>query len=174
MSQPIDTLIAFGANLGTPEITLFRAKLLLSSDIFDCITSRLYCTEPHYDKPGAETPESPVPDYINAAIRAKTYCDAHSLMQRLLQVETALGRVRPAPSCSPRTIDLDLLLYGDQIIQPTDTSDLEIPHPRMHLRNFVLIPAMEIAADMIHPVLQRNIADLRDLCTDTSRIVCME
>ena len=171
MTRPADILIALGANLGCPEITFFRAKLLLASDLFNITISSFYRTEPHFDKPDATQPDEAVPDYVNAVMRAQTWCDPNDLMQKLLRVEEALGRIRPAPSCSPRTIDLDLLLYGDAVIQPNEGSDLEIPHPRMHLRNFVLVPAREIAPDMVHPIFKRNIGELCDSCTDTSRIV---
>lgn len=171
MHEPVDILIALGANLGCPEMTFFRAKLMLASDLFNSVMSSLYRTEPHFDKPDAVQPDTDVPDYVNAVLRAQTWCDPHDLMQKLLRVEEALGRIRPALSCSPRTLDLDLLLYGDVVIRPDGGSDLEIPHPRMHLRNFVLVPAREIAPDMVHPIFKRNIGELCDLCTDTSRIV---
>ena len=170
MHAPVDILIALGANLGCPEVTFFRAKLLLASDIFNGVMSSFYRTEPHYDKPGAAS-GSADPDYVNAVMRAQTWCDPVDLLQKLLRVEEALGRIRPAPSCSPRTLDLDLLLYGDKVIKPNDSCDLEIPHPRMHLRNFVLVPAREIAADMVHPVFNKSVGELCDSCTDTGRIV---
>lgn len=158
----IDVLIALGGNIGHVEVTFSRACLMLSSDLFDIQMSKLYQTAPVYDKPGAVQPECAAPTYTNAVFQAKTWWDPHGLMQRLLEVEAALGRVRPAPECSPRTIDLDLLLYGDQIIVPTATSDLQVPHPRMHQRQFVLEPACDIAPDWIHPELGLPLKALLD------------
>jgi 2-amino-4-hydroxy-6-hydroxymethyldihydropteridine diphosphokinase len=94
--------------------------------------------------------------YLNAAIELKTDLDPHQLLHVLQDIETRLGRVRTEPS-GPRTIDLDLLLYGDQVLESTD---LQIPHPRMHERTFVLGPLAEIAGDLMHPRSKRPIRDL--------------
>ncbi len=77
-------------------------------------------------------------------------------MRRLLAIEADLGRVR-AERWGPRTIDLDLLLYGDRVI---DTADLVVPHPRMHERAFVLRPLAEIAPHAVHPTLGATVSDL--------------
>ena len=158
--KPAKVLIGMGGNLGDVPLTFERAKLLLSSDLFDIQLSPLYKTPPVFDKPDAIHQD--VPDYTNAVMMAKTWWEPHDLLQRLLKVEKVLGRQRPAPSCSPRTIDLDLLLYNHEIIQPDDKSDLQIPHPRMHVRSFVLIPACDLAPDWIHPVLNQTLRELKD------------
>lgn len=153
-------LIALGGNLGDVEVTFSRACILLSSDLFDQHLSRIYTTDPVYDKPGAVVPVEPVPSYLNAVLRAKTYLSPNELLHRLLEVEQVLGRVRPAPECSPRTIDLDLLLYEDLILDPVDKCELILPHPRMHHRQFVLEPACDVAPDWIHPVLKRSLREI--------------
>jgi 2-amino-4-hydroxy-6-hydroxymethyldihydropteridine diphosphokinase len=86
-------------------------------------------------------------DYINAVALLDTDLDAHALLAALHAIETAHGRERPYYN-APRTLDLDLLLYGDEII---DTPALTVPHPRMHERAFVLAPLLEIAPETVIP-----------------------
>ena len=86
-------------------------------------------------------------DYINAVAQVETSLDAHSLLAALQAIELQHGRERPYRN-APRTLDLDLLLYGDEIIE---TPDLAVPHPRMHERAFVLAPLLEIAPDALIP-----------------------
>ncbi|MBR4986958.1 MAG: 2-amino-4-hydroxy-6-hydroxymethyldihydropteridine diphosphokinase [Proteobacteria bacterium] len=148
-----EVLIGLGGNLGDVEITFMRAVSLLCSDLVGVRMSRVYRSVARYDKPGAVEPSEPVPDYFNAVLRAGTYWSPEALLARLLEVERVLGRVRPAPECSPRPLDLDLLLYGDVVMRPTMAGGLELPHPRMHLRDFVMVPACEVAPEWVHPVL---------------------
>ncbi|MDN4057690.1 2-amino-4-hydroxy-6-hydroxymethyldihydropteridine diphosphokinase [Massilia sp. YIM B02769] len=86
-------------------------------------------------------------DYINAVAAVDTGLDAHALLAALMHIEQAHGRERPYRN-APRTLDLDLLMYGDAII---DTPTLVVPHPRMHERAFVLAPLLEIAPDIVIP-----------------------
>lgn len=86
-------------------------------------------------------------DYINAVAAVDTGLDAHALLAALMDIEQAHGRERPYRN-APRTLDLDLLLYGDAVI---DTPTLTVPHPRMHERAFVLAPLLEIAPDVAIP-----------------------
>ncbi|MBQ8036240.1 MAG: 2-amino-4-hydroxy-6-hydroxymethyldihydropteridine diphosphokinase [Proteobacteria bacterium] len=165
-----DVLIGLGGNIGDVEITFLRAKSLLGSDLFDTRMSRIYRSAARYDKPGAVVPAEPAPDYFNAVLRGCTYWSPQELLVRLLEVEKALGRVRPAPECSPRAIDLDLLLYGDRVISPDSASDLTVPHPRMHLRDFVLVPACEVAPDWVHPVLGATLSALLPAETSLSLV----
>jgi 2-amino-4-hydroxy-6-hydroxymethyldihydropteridine diphosphokinase len=94
--------------------------------------------------------------YLNAAAALRTTLPAAELLQRLLAIETACGRVR-AERFGPRTLDLDLLLYGDVVL---DSPDLTLPHPRLHERLFVLQPLAEIAPGALHPVHACSVADL--------------
>ena len=162
-TQPAKVLIGMGGNLGDVPATFERARLLLCSDLFESRISAFYKTAPVFDKPDAIIQNEP--DYTNAVMIAKTWWEPHELLEKLLLVEKALGRQRPAPSCSPRPIDLDLLLYDDRIIQSDNPDDLQIPHPRMHTRGFVLIPACDLAPDWLHPVLNRTLRELRDQLT---------
>ncbi len=159
-----EVLIALGGNLGDVPQTFQRARHLLNRVIVNCRMSGMYLSSAVYDKPGAIEPKDPAPDYINAVLRGTTDLSPHELLAYLLDIEQQLGRVRPAPECSPRTIDLDLLLYGDEVIVPQKEGDLALPHPRMHHRAFVLVPACDVAAEWIHPLLKQSIRVLCDCC----------
>ncbi len=157
-----NVLIALGGNEGDVVSTFERACILLSCDIMNLRKSSLYRTAPVCDKPGAIEPAEKAPDYWNAAICGQTFYSPHDLLERLLSIEAHLGRKRPAPECSPRPIDLDLLLYDDMVVCPKCPSELTLPHPRMHTRLFVMDPACDVAADWIHPVLNKTLAMIRD------------
>ena len=96
------------------------------------------------------------PPFLNAAAEIKTTLGSHALLHRTLEIEKSLGRVR-VQKWEPRTIDIDILLFGDQIIS---SQELVVPHPLMHERRFVLGPLAEIAPGAVHPVLQMTIGGL--------------
>jgi 2-amino-4-hydroxy-6-hydroxymethyldihydropteridine diphosphokinase len=157
MIRPVRAFVAFGANLGEPSAAFDLALLGLGKVPRTRVTahSALYRTAPI----GVEGQ----PDYINAVIGLETSLAARLLLEALLGLEHQCGRTRDFPM-APRSMDLDLLLYGDAII---DEHDLQVPHPRMHLRAFALVPLAEIAPGTIIPGRGR-VADLLPMVADQS------
>lgn len=144
MSQEAPTHIAhigLGANLADPEKQVRAAldELAATQGIVLERKSSLYRTAPiGYDNQ---------PDFINAVARVRTTLEPQALLDALLDIERTHGRVREFLN-APRTLDLDVLLYEDRVIN-TDT--LNVPHPRAHLRAFVLLPLLEVSPDVIIP-----------------------
>lgn len=98
------------------------------------------------------------PDFLNGVLKVRAELDALEMLESLLGIETALGRDRSAsPPGGARIIDLDLLLWGDDVIEH---DRLTLPHPRFHSRAFVLVPMVELAPDLVHPVNGRTMRDL--------------
>lgn len=130
--------VALGANLGDAQATVVQAidelSRLPNTRLF--MTSSLYCTAPF---------EASGPDFINAVVALWTRLDAGELLLQLQHLENRMGRERPFKN-APRTLDLDILLYGDSTI---NTARLQIPHPRMWERAFVLVPLSEIAPERV-------------------------
>lgn len=133
--------IALGSNLDNSACTITSAIDAIN-DISGAVViakSSLYCTAP--------IGFTDQPDFVNAVIAVKTTLSPHELLATLLVLESSFGRVRKTRN-GPRTLDLDLLLY-DQI--SLETLELTLPHPRLHLRAFVLVPLAEIAPELKLP-----------------------
>lgn len=106
------------------------------------------------------------PDFINCVVEIETGLGPYELLSSLLDIENKLGRKR-VDAGGPRTIDLDLIFYDAVVIQG---EDLIIPHPRVHLRRFVLEPLQEIAPDFIHPILKVSVSKLLHDLEETKRV----
>ncbi len=106
------------------------------------------------------------PWFLNCVVEAETHFDPFMLLRALREIETKMGSKKLVAK-GPRLIDMDILLYGSETI---DTPDLQVPHPRMHLRRFVLVPLAEIAPSLRHPSWAKTISELAAVTTDRSEV----
>ena len=141
--------LSLGSNIGDREANLRRAvEQLASQDMRVLHTSRIYETEPvdYVDQAW----------FLNQVVEAETALFPMQLLTRVGRVERELGRKRTVRK-GPRTIDIDILFYGAVVVE---TTRLEIPHPRIAERRFVLVPLAELAPDLRHPVTHRTIRQM--------------
>lgn len=146
----IPICLALGANLGDRAANLARGVELLGERVRVDAVSPWLETAPVGGAPGD-------PAYLNGALRGATELSPDDLVRFCLQVEARVGRVRPAPRWSARPLDVDVIFYGDLVV---DSPVATIPHPRMAERRFVLEPLAAVAPDWRHPALGLTVAEL--------------
>ena len=153
--------IGMGSNLGDREARLAEALAALA----ELPGSRLVRASRVYETaPVGGPPQGP---YLNAVAELESDLAPQAVLQALLAIEAAAGRLRNGQRNGPRELDLDLLLYADQVLE---TDELIVPHPRLHLRAFVLEPLVELAADLVHPRLGVTLADLAQRVRDPKAV----
>ena len=155
--------IGLGSNLGDRVGYIQQAhKLLNDTEGVTVInSSSLYETEPW----GLKNQEW----FVNAVLEIETTLSSHILLEECQRIEKQLGRIRhpEAPQWSARTIDIDILLYDNQVIAD---NALQIPHPRLHQRAYALVPLLEIASDLIHPILGRTMEEIHNDLPDPEEV----
>ena len=165
--------LSLGSNLGD-RLAVLRAavqRLRESADLELVTASPLYESEPWEEEPGRAGSEQRW--YLNCVVAVDTPLAPRTLLERLHGIEDALGRVRPpgtpeARRFAPRTVDIDILFYGEEVISGPD--DLHVPHLLLAERAFVLRPLSDVAPDLEHPTLYATVRQLLDELADDHRI----
>jgi 2-amino-4-hydroxy-6-hydroxymethyldihydropteridine diphosphokinase len=152
--------LLLGSNLGEREVVIDRAIHLIAEEIGQIVCkSSVYETEPwgKIDQPG----------FLNVALEVKTSLTAIEVLERALQIEAKLGRVR-FERWGSRIIDIDVIFYNQDVIHIEDR--LRVPHPELQNRRFVLEPLMEIAPDFVHPQLNKTVNELYISLADNATV----
>jgi len=148
--------VLLGGNLGDKQKVFTETRARLSKVVGNITAqSAVYETEPW----GFESSDL----FWNQVLEISTSLSPEEVLWQTQQTELELGRIRKHNQYDSRIIDIDILFYGDQVI---NQRNLVIPHPRIHERKFALIPLCEIAPDLVHPGFQKSIKELLDECTD--------
>lgn len=157
------TYIGLGSNLGNRESNLRQAVKAIGNSAGEVVAcSSVYETEA-WGFSGSM--------FLNMVVVADTPLLSMELLEKIMIIEKKLGRTRKGERYTSRTIDLDILLFNNEII---NTHDLVIPHPLMHKRNFVLVPLCEIAPDVMHPVFKKSMNSLLKECDDNKPVRKMQ
>lgn len=152
--------LGLGTNLGDREANFKKAVESIIENIGPVVLlSSVYETEPW----GFRSEDL----FLNMVAEIETNLKPSGLLGRILMIEANMGRLRDGKGYSSRIIDLDILLFGEKIIEKPG---LVIPHPKLHERRFVLVPLCEIAPDLIHPVLKKDFKTLLKECKDNGKI----
>lgn len=152
----VNVFLLLGSNLGDRKLHLQQAIECIEDEIAPIIDQSAVYETQSWGKADS-------PDYLNQVILIQTGLPAQAILQSILNIEWKIGRVREE-KWGPRVIDIDILFYGDIFI---DEPDLKIPHPELHKRRFTLEPLAAIAPDLVHPVLNKNILQLKNELKDS-------
>jgi 2-amino-4-hydroxy-6-hydroxymethyldihydropteridine diphosphokinase len=153
-----EVILLLGSNLGNKKEQLYEAENMVAGTIGKITKkSSVYISEPW----GFKHPEN----FFNRIVIVNTKLKALEVLATCLSIERQMGRMRKKGIYEARTIDIDLLFFGEEIIH---CKDLIVPHPQLHLRKFTLEPLCELVPDMIHPVLKKSLFQLLSICTDSS------
>jgi 2-amino-4-hydroxy-6-hydroxymethyldihydropteridine diphosphokinase len=161
MTDTVTAYLSLGSNLGNREDNLDMALKLLAQRMRLGRVSSIYDTEP--------LGNTKQPRFLNLACEVFTRLAPEGLLALAKGIEGKMGR--RGKSGEPRTIDIDILLYGDEVV---DTRDLVIPHPRMAERSFVLVPLAEIAPDIVHPVLKKTIKEMNQAIKEKQGVMKLD
>ena len=153
--------LGLGSNLGDREDNLRKAVSLLRQQVSLIALSSVYETEPW-----GYTAQ---PNFLNLVCAVETGLSPQKLLELAQGVERDLGRI-PTFRYGPRTMDVDILLYGDEVIE---TPELQIPHPRFSERAFALVPLAEIAPGLVHPALGKSVAELVEEVSGKEKVVML-
>jgi len=162
MGEPVVVYLGLGSNMGNRQDNLDRALDLLSQRLRVGKVSSVYDTEP--------VGNTNQPRFLNLVCQVYTMLAPKELLTLAKGIESKLGRVL-GKSNAPRPIDIDILFYGDQVIE---TPELVIPHPRLAERAFVLVPLAEIAPDLQHPVIGKTVNELLQGITEKQGVFKFE
>ncbi len=150
-----------GGNLGDRYGLLERARKKIVEKIGKIVKeSSIYETAPW----GFNSEQ----DFLNQVLYVSTDLSPKKVLNKCFEIENELGRVRQSEQYSSRTIDIDILFYNNEIIHE---QELIIPHERLHKRRFTLEPLVEIAPDLIHPVIKKSLSDILKECNDNSEVL---
>lgn len=159
MNAPVRTYLLLGSNQGDRQTFLNAARVRLEILAGPLVAqSAVYATAPW-----GKTDQ---PEFLNRVVVLDTRLDPSLLLTTILAIEKSLGRTR-SEKWEPRTMDIDILLYGDQVVHEPG---LDIPHPAMAERRFVLTPLEEVAGDVVHPVTGTTISEMLLQCPDTLEV----
>jgi len=154
-------ILSIGTNIGNREVNL-QVAVSKIKEYIGTVTevSSVYETEPW----GFNTDDQ----FLNMVIIIDTGLSPAGLLEKVLMIETLMGRTRSEIQYTSRIIDIDILFFGDLIV---DERNLIIPHPFIHNRRFILVPLCEIMPELIHPVLNKTVATLLESCTDSGKVI---
>lgn len=161
MTDTVTAYLSLGSNLGNRQANLDMALKLLSERMRMGKVSSIYDTEP--------LGNINQPRFLNLACEVFTHLTPEGLLALSKGIERKMGRY--SRSGEPRIIDIDIIFYGDKVV---DTRDLVIPHPQMVERSFVLVPLAEIAPDIVHPVLKKTIKEMNQAIKEKQGVMKLD